>query len=176
LLFLSWKAPSSSTACRLSPPPHPVVQEGGIGYNTIVEGPRVVLDTNILVAALRSRRGASFQVVSEVGRDRFELVVSVPLVVEYEEALTKTRPPEVTEADIAVFLDYLCSQARLQEIFYLWRPHLRDPKDDLILEAAVAGNCQAIVTHNQRHFGGAAAFGIQVLSPVEFLRLLGVVK
>jgi len=66
-----------------------------------VEGPRVVLDTNILVAALRSRRGASFQAVSEVGRDRFELVVSVPLVVEYEEALTKTRPPRMTEADIA---------------------------------------------------------------------------
>ena len=134
----------------------------------------MVLDTNVLVAALRSRHGASFWVVSEIGKDRFELVLSVPLVLEYEQALINARPPGVSQMDIQVFLDYLCSEARLQEIFYLWRTHLRDPKDDMMLEAAVAGKCDAIVTHNHRHFGGAAGFGITVLSPAEFLVRLGV--
>jgi predicted nucleic acid-binding protein len=78
--------------------------------------------------------------------------------------------------DIQAFLDYLCSEARLQEIFYLWRPHLRHPKDDLVLEAAVAGTCQAIVTHNRRHFEGTVRFGITVLSPAEFLDRLGVLS
>jgi putative PIN family toxin of toxin-antitoxin system len=141
-----------------------------------VAGPRVVLDTNVLVAALRSRRGASFRVVSEIGRDRFEFVLSVPLVLEYEQALMNARPREVSPMDIQAFLDYLCSEARLQEIFYLWRPHLRHPKDDLVLEVAVAGRCEAIVTHNRRHFEGAARFGIMVLTPAEFLARLGVLS
>jgi hypothetical protein len=62
-------------------------------------------------------------------------------VLEYQQALTSTRPPGVTVVDIAALLDYLCLEAQLQEVFYLWRPHLSDPKDDLVLEAAVAGNC-----------------------------------
>ena len=137
---------------------------------------RVVLDTNVVVAALRSRRGASFWVVSEIGRDRFELVLSVPLVLEYEQAVINARPPRVSQMDIHAFLDYLCLEARLQKIFYLWRPHLRDPKDDMVLEAAVGGKCEAIVTHNRRHFDGAASFGITILSPAEFLVRLGVLS
>jgi putative PIN family toxin of toxin-antitoxin system len=141
-----------------------------------VAGFRVVLNTNVLVAALRSRRGASFQVVSAIGRGRFEFVLSVPLVLEYEQALLRARPPGTTAQDIEAFLDYLCSEAWLQEIFYLWRPHLRDPKDDLVLEAAVAGGCEVIVTHNRKHFDGAAKFGIRVLSPAEFGGRLGVLS
>ena len=140
----------------------------------MVSGLRVVLDTNVVVAAVRSRRGASFRVISEIGRGRFELVLSVPLFVEYEDALTRARPPELSLADVSVFLDYLCSEAHLQEIFYLWRPHLPDPKDDMVLEAAVAGHCAAIVTHNGRHFEPAATFGIRILTPFEFLRRLEV--
>lgn len=78
--------------------------------------------------------------------------------------------------DIRTFLDYLCKEAVLQEIFFLWRPHLRDPKDDLVLEAAVAGTCDAIVTHNRRHFEGAARLGLEVLSPAQFLNRLGVLS
>lgn len=136
----------------------------------------MVLDTNILVAAMRSKRGASFRVLSGIGRDRFEFVVSVPLVLEYEQALMAARPPGVTPADVQALLDYLCSEAQLQEVFYLWRPHLSDPKDDLVLEAAVAGACEAIVTHNQRHFEGARDFGIEVLSSARFLGRLGVLS
>ena len=146
----------------------------GITYNTDVVALRVVLDTNVLVAALRSRRGASFRAISEIGRRRFDFVLSVPLVLEYEQAFMKARPPGVSQMDTQAFLNYLSLEGRLQEVFYLWRPHLHDPKDDMVLEAAVAGKCEAIVTHNRRHFGGAASFGITVLSPAEFLVRLGV--
>jgi len=132
-----------------------------------------VLDTNVLVAALRSRGGASFRLVSEIGREKFELVLSVTLVLEYEQALTETRPANVSESDVKAFLDYVCSVGTHQEVFYLWRPHLRDPKDDMVLEAAIAGQCQAVVTHNRRHFEGAARFGIAVITPAEFLSRLG---
>jgi predicted nucleic acid-binding protein len=141
-----------------------------------VAGSRVVLDTNVLVAAIRSRRGASFQVVSEIGQGRFQFVLSVPLVLEYEQALTSARPPGVSLAEIGALLDYFCSEAQLQEVFYLWRPHLSDPKNDFVLEAAVAGNCDAIVTHNRRHFEGALSFGIKILSPAQFLGRLGVLS
>lgn len=153
-----------------------VVARLGITYDTEVAGLRVVLDTNVLVAALRSRRGASFRVVSEIGRGRFEFVLSVPLLLEHEQALINARPSGVNQMDIQAFLDYLCSAAWLQEIFYLWRPHLRDPKDDFVLEAAVAGRCKGIVTHNRRHFKGAEKFGVAILSPAQFLGRLGVIS
>lgn len=145
----------------------------GIAYNTTVGLPLVVLDTNVLVAALRSRRGASFRIVSAIGQGVFDFVLSVPLVLEYEQALLEARPPGVTRSDIAALLDYVCSAGRHQEIFYLWRPALRDPKDDLVLEVAVAGRCSAIVTHNRRDFENAKRFHVVVLSPSEFWGRIG---
>jgi putative PIN family toxin of toxin-antitoxin system len=129
----------------------------------------VVIDTNVLVAALRSRRGASFRIVSNIGQGLFEFVVSVPLVLEYEQALLHRRPPGVTVGDVEALVDYVCSAGRHQEIFYLWRPFLRDPKDDLVLEVAVAASCDAIITHNLRDFVGAEQFGFRVMSPAEFV-------
>ena len=135
---------------------------------------RVVLDTNILVSAMLSRRGASFRVIDEIGRGRFEIVVSVPLVVEYEAALLEHRPANVSPRDVAVVLDYVCAEAHEQEIYYLWRPLLRDPKDDMVLEVAVAGRCDTIVTYNIGDFGGAQQFGIRIVRPLDFLRDLGI--
>jgi predicted nucleic acid-binding protein len=66
-------------------------------------------------------------------------------------------------------VDYLCRVARRQKIHFLWRPALRDPRDEFVLELAVAAACEAIVTHNVRDFGGARPFGVQVLTPSEFL-------
>ncbi|MGH8677019.1 MAG: putative toxin-antitoxin system toxin component, PIN family [Burkholderiales bacterium] len=131
--------------------------------------PLVVLDTNVLVAALRSRRGASFQLVWRIGQGFFEFALSVPLVLEYEQALLQRRPRGVTVADVAALLDYVCAQGRHQEVFYLWRPLLRDPKDDMVLEVAVAASCEQIVTHNRRDFAGAEQFGVLVASPAGFL-------
>jgi predicted nucleic acid-binding protein len=96
------------------------------------------------------------------GRDhtcsRFKIVVSVPLVVEYEAARLEHRPANVSPSDVAVVLDYVCSEAHEQEFHYLWQPLLRDPKDDMVLEVAVAGGCDTIVTYNIGDFGGAQQF------------------
>jgi putative PIN family toxin of toxin-antitoxin system len=135
--------------------------------------PRVVLDTNVLVAALRSEAGASFQIVSAIGQGLFDFVLSVPLVLEYEHALLDNRPPGVAGSDVDALLDYVCAVGQQQPIFYLWRPGLRDPKDDLVLEVAVAGECEAIVTHNQRHFGGVERFGVTALTPSAFWGQIG---
>ena len=135
---------------------------------------RIVLDTNVLVAGLRSRRGVAFRLLTEVGRSRFEIALSVPLVLEYEEVLLRHRAAtRLSVADIDAVLDYFCSVAHLQEIFFLWRPLLSDPKDDLLLELAVAAGCDAIVTYNVRDFVGAKAFGVSILEPAVFLRRVG---
>jgi putative PIN family toxin of toxin-antitoxin system len=137
--------------------------------------PRVVLDTNVLEAALRSRRGASFAVLSLVGTGRFEIAVSVALVLEYEDVLMRQAGQVCRPAQMVTdLIDYLCSVARRQSVFYLWRPCLADPDDDLILELAVAAACDAIVTHNVRDFRAAAPFGVRIITPGEFLHELGV--
>ena len=136
--------------------------------------PLVILDTNVLVSAVRSRRGASYRLLSLVGTSRFEISLSVPLVLEYEEALLRQVPTSaLTQRDVRDLVDYLCSVGHAQEIFFLWRPRLRDPKDDLVLELAVAAGCDAIVTFNQRDFAGAGSFGIQILRPGELLAKIG---
>jgi len=141
--------------------------------------PRIVLDTNVLVAGVRSRLGASFRLLSALGESppSFGIVLSVPLVLEYEELLHRhQRVAGLTRQDIRELLDYLCSIGEHQEIFYLWRPVLRDPKDDLLLEVAVAADADAIVTHNVRDFNASSTFGISVLRPAEFLVSIGGTK
>ena len=134
---------------------------------------RVVLDTNVLVAAIRSRRGASFELLSTVGSGEFELAISVSLVLEYESVLLRhTSSSNLNEQDVRDLIDYLCDVGVWQEIFFLWRPHLKDTNDDLVLELAVAASCELIVTHNVRDFGGTEQFGVQVLTPAEFLQEL----
>jgi putative PIN family toxin of toxin-antitoxin system len=134
---------------------------------------RVVLDTSVLVAALRSRRGASFELISRLGTGTFEVAVSVPLVLEYESALLRhVAASPFTESDVCTLIDYICDVAVQQEVFFLWRPFLRDPGDDLVLELAVAARCTAIVTHNVRDFQGAERFAVGVLSPGRFLHQL----
>ena len=135
---------------------------------------RVVLDTNVLVAALRSRRGASFELISRLGSGAFEIAISVSLVLEYEAALLRhAAVPHLSEKDIRDFVDYVCEGAIHQEIFFLWRPFLRDPGDDFVLELAVAAGCEAIVTHNVRDFRGADKWNVRVLPPGAFLQDLG---
>jgi putative PIN family toxin of toxin-antitoxin system len=132
---------------------------------------RVVLDSSVLVAALRSRRGASFRLLELLRAKRFEIAMSVPLALEYEATLVRhSRELGLSVSEATGLVDYLCGAAHLQEIHFLWRPALNDPKDEFILELAVAGQCAAIVTHNVRDFGGAKSFDVAVLTPGEFLR------
>jgi putative PIN family toxin of toxin-antitoxin system len=145
--------------------------------NTMTGTPRIVLDTSVVVDGLRSRRGTAFELLSRVGQGGFEIALSVPLLLEYEDALL--RHPELTRlgrtgADAVI--DYLCKGAHLQRIFYLWRPRLPDPKDDLLLELAVASRCQAIVTNDLRDLAEADNLGVSVLEPGPFLSGLGVHK
>jgi predicted nucleic acid-binding protein len=94
----------------------------------------------------------------------------VALVLEYEDALTRPESGiALSRTDIEAVLDYLCASGRQQPIHYLWRPALPDPKDDLVLEVAVNGECEAIVTFNARDFQGAERFGLAVLTPAELL-------
>ena len=129
-----------------------------------------MLDSSVLVAALRSRRGASFRLLQLLRLRRFEIAVSVPLALEYEAVLLRLaatlgkRPQEM-----AGVVNYLCQVAHRQDIHFLWRPALSDPGDEFVLELAVAARCAAIVTHNLRHFKGAKPFGVLVQTPGEFL-------
>ena len=137
-----------------------------------------VLDTNVLVAALRSCDGASYRLLSLIGRHpRLRIHLTVPLVVEYE-ATAKRHAEELglTVKDVDVVLDYLCSVADLHEVYFLWRPLLRDPRDDMVLQAAVTAGSPRIITFNKRHFAGAEQFGIVLLTPAEFLKELGELK
>ncbi|MBC7226362.1 MAG: putative toxin-antitoxin system toxin component, PIN family [Thermoflexales bacterium] len=139
-----------------------------------MERKRIVLDTSVLVAALRSRRGASHRLLSLLGDERFEVSISVPLLLEYEAAAKRLLGiVPLTEEDIEAVLDYICAVARRWKLHYLWRPVLRDPKDEMVLELAVTANCEYIVTHNIRDFEGAEQFGIRVVTPKEFLREIG---
>jgi predicted nucleic acid-binding protein len=140
----------------------------------MMPAPRVVLDTNVLVAAIRSRRGASFRLLEQIGQGHFEIVLSVALVLEYEEVLDRhAEAAGLGTSDVRDLLDYLCAAGRPQSVFYLWRPFLPDPDDDHILELAVAGGCDGIVTFNVRHFRGAERFGLSVETPRAFLERIG---
>lgn len=134
---------------------------------------RVVLDTSVIVAALRSREGASFRLISLLEQGRFDVAISVPLLFEYEDVLARQLDAGLfTQEDIDVVLDYFCQIAHRQNIFFLWRPYLPDASDDMVLELAVAASCEAIVTHNQRDFVGTDHLGVKTYAPKEFLRIL----
>lgn len=135
---------------------------------------RIVLDTCVVTSALRSRRGASFRVLELVDSGQFEICLSIPLLLEYEEVSMRLLGAiSLTKVDMESILDYLCRVAHHQKVYYLWRPFLNDPKDDMVLEAAIAGRCARLVTHNVRDFRGSNQFGVRVITPGEFLRELG---
>jgi predicted nucleic acid-binding protein len=135
---------------------------------------RVVFDTSVLVAAARSRVGASFALISSIPAPEFQFCLSVGLYTEWQGVLTRAEnlPPGDTAEDARRYLRYLASQAHLQEIHFLWRPFLADPDDDMVLELAFAAGCQYIVTHNVKDFQGSEQLGVVALSPREYLSLI----
>jgi putative PIN family toxin of toxin-antitoxin system len=130
---------------------------------------RIILDTNVVVSGMRSREGASYRLLLELGGEsRFRIFVSVPLAMEYEMALK--RVPELRPTDAERLVDSLCEVGEKREIYFLWRPLLRDPKDEMVLEVAVEAQADAIVTHNVRDFKGVhERFGIRIVTPGAFL-------
>jgi predicted nucleic acid-binding protein len=135
---------------------------------------RVVLGTNVLVAAIRSRRGASFALVSSIPAPEFQPCLSVGLYAEWQEVLTRPEnlPPGRTPEDALAFVRYLAGQSHLQEIHFLWRPFLADADDDMVLELAFAAGCRHIITHNVKDFHGSEQLGVTALPPRKFLDLI----
>ncbi|WP_204137432.1 putative toxin-antitoxin system toxin component, PIN family [Halomicronema sp. CCY15110] len=109
-----------------------------------------------------------------MGRDRFDIHLSVPLVLEYEDVLLRELPNLAIDAtDVQDFIDFHCTVATHHQIFFLWRPYLKDPKDDMILELAVKAECDSVATYNTRDFAGIERFGISAVTPAVFLKSIG---
>ena len=135
-----------------------------------------MLDTVVMVAAIRSRAGASNALLSMALLRRYTLLVSVPLMVEYQDVMSR---PEHLHAsgldrqDVEDLLDAIASVAAPVRLAYLWRPAAVDPNDDMVLETAVNGQAAAIVTFNARHLAKPAErFGLAVIRPAEALTIL----
>jgi len=138
---------------------------------------RIIIDTNVFIAALRSRRGASHHLFLLIGSGKFETFISTALILEYQDvALRMLDETALQPNDLEAILDYICAVSQTKDIFYLWRPYLPDPNDDMLLELAVASQSDAIITFNRRHFYGAERFGLKVLTPKQFLKQIGEIK
>lgn len=137
----------------------------------------VVIDTNVLVSALMSNRGASYKILSLMSAGKFDFHLSVPLVCEYEAVLKRGELKLTwTIGEIDELLDIICWFGIKHEIWYLWRPFLRDAGDEFVADVAVTAQAEAIVTQNVRDFKGMEKFGIDVLTPKEFLQKIGEAK
>ncbi|MCK4829285.1 putative toxin-antitoxin system toxin component, PIN family [bacterium] len=138
---------------------------------------QIVIDTNVVASALRSSKGASYKLLSTIDSDIFDVNISTPLVLEYESVLkTDKRFSFLSSKEIDDLINFICLVSNKHQIFYLWRPFLKDPYDDLILELAVKSNSKYIVTYNKKDFKNVDKFGIKAVTPKEFLQLIGVIK
>ena len=135
---------------------------------------KIVLDTSVLVAAARSRKGASFALVSSLPHPRFQICLSVAVYTEWQAVLGQPEhlPPGTDAAAALGFIRYLVNLAHLQDIHFLWRPFLRDPDDDMVLECAVAAGCAYIVTHNIKDFRRTEQLGVRAVTAAGFLQIL----
>jgi predicted nucleic acid-binding protein len=128
----------------------------------------------VIIAALRSKRGASSKLLSLLGTGLFDIHDSVPLVLEYEDVIQRQRASlGLSNRDVSDFINALCTSAQHHEIYFLWRPFLSDANDELILELAVSAQCDYIVTHNLSDFKDIEKFGIKAITPGEFLQIIG---
>lgn len=132
----------------------------------------IIMDTNVLVAALRSRTGWSRQMLFQVLRAELVAGVSVPLFIEYEAVLQRAEQRAVfglSSKEVDAFLAGLASVLRPIDISFLWRPQLKDPADEMVLEAAVNGQCSHLITWNLRDFALAAPrFHLQLATPAQY--------
>jgi len=130
-----------------------------------------VLDTDAVVAAMRSPTGASAAIVRAVRQRQATLLLSVPLAMEYEAVCRRSEhrmEAGLSERQVEIFLDAIIAMAEPVPTHFLWRPQLRDPNDEMVLEAAVNGRAEVLVTFNVRDYGTAASqFGVEVLLPRE---------
>lgn len=139
----------------------------------IIPQVHAVLDTSVLVAGLRSNRGASYQIIKALRAGEIKVSVSVALILEYESVLL--RPgliPSFTSDELSRIIDGICLMAQHQKIFFAWRPFLSDPNDDLVVEVAVAASAPYIITHNLSDFVGSDSLGVRAILPSTALNII----
>ena len=134
---------------------------------------KIIMDTNVLFAGLCSSSGASYKILELLNQGKIQMLMSTPLLFEYEDVLKRNQASlKLQNNDIEIILDNLCALSEFQRIYFLWRPFLSDPKDDMVLELAVAAKVKTIVTHNLKDFIGIEKFAVQAISPKSFLESL----
>ena len=134
----------------------------------------IIMDTCVLISALRSNKGASFKLLSLIDSNKFKFFLSVPLVLEYESVAKRmSRNLGLTHSDIEDIIDYLCVVGKHRKVHFLWRPNLKDPSDDFVLELAVESECDFIVTYNIKDFKNINKFNLKAITPQELLRNIG---
>ena len=137
--------------------------------------PRLVIDTNVVLTALRSARGASAALMLHVAEKRVKPLLSVALVLEIESVLCRPEHLAATGLSVALvqdFVDELCALSEPVQIHFAWRPMLHDAADEMVLEAAVNGQADALVTFNLKDFLPAASgLGVEVIAPITALRV-----
>lgn len=135
---------------------------------------QIVLDTNVLVAGLRSQRGASYKLLTMLKDDRWQLNISTTLIFEYEEILKRECAAlGLSLEDIDNLVDGICAIANKRSIFFLWRPTASDPDDDFLVDLAVESQANFIITFNKKDLQGAKRFGILLLSPkLDFIQIV----
>jgi len=134
---------------------------------------RIVVDTNVLISARRSRAGASNELLRRAISGDVLLIASVALFMEYEAVLMRPKhllSTGLSRNSVGAFLDLLADHTLGVAVHYSWRPQLNDPADEMVLEAAINGQADYIVTFNSRHFLAAEQFGIAIADPATVLR------
>lgn len=138
-----------------------------------MKGYKIVIDTNVIFSGLYSKRGKSYKLLTLLDNPNIKVSVSVALILEYDDVLLRNlKEPGLHKSDVDDFLDYICKIANKRKIHYLWRPFLKDFKDDMVLEIAIESGSELIVTHNVKDFHGVENFGIKALTPKEFIKIL----
>ncbi len=134
---------------------------------------KIVLDTNVLYAGLHSSVGASYRVLQGIDNKTFLPILSTTLLFEYEDILKRKQADlALSNQEIETILDNLCYFSEFQKVYFLWRPYLKDPKNDHVLELAVASQVKTIVTHNLKDFRRIEQFGIKAITPKSLLENL----
>lgn len=131
----------------------------------------VIIDTNVIYSALRSNLGSSFVLLNAMAEGKVDYAISAALIFEYEDVLKRPENQLVfTETEIDQILDSIVALGSHHSSYFLWRPFLKDPKDDMILELAVVSESDRIITHNTKDFNGSTKLGVKAITPLNYLK------
>jgi putative PIN family toxin of toxin-antitoxin system len=133
---------------------------------------KIVIDTNVILSAFRSVNGASNRLMQMIGTGKFISCISVGLILEYEDVLTR-EIHQLNKTQIKRFLDYICLVSEHVKVHFSWRPTLKDPSDDMLLELAISANASYIITYNISDFKEANKFNVEIITPKDYLKILG---